>query len=115
MFRALKSFARAPLIPQQPPYAIVPMATFRSYAPAEGPRDPQSPKQKERVSSKNESSGTGAPSTDEIAHSDAAYSGSGADPHESSKKIEKENNAEGGMQGTAADPHASKPPKGTSQ
>jgi len=115
MFRSLRAFARTPLIPVQPPYAIVPMATFRTYAPSEEPQDPSKPKPEEKVSSKNEAGRAGAPSTDEIAHSDAAYGGAGANPQESAEKIEKETTGPGSMKSTAANPKASKPPKETSK
>jgi len=114
MLRSLKAFARAPLIPQQPPYPIVPMATFRTYAPNGAPQDPQNPKKSERVTNKNEGSVIG-PSTDEIAHSDAAYEGSEANPVESAEAIEKEKTGKGSMKATAADSKASKPPQEASQ
>ncbi|KAG8907871.1 hypothetical protein FRB99_001730 [Tulasnella sp. 403] len=115
MWRSFQAVVRAPLIPPQPPYPIVPLATFKTYAPQERPQDPQRPNPKEKISSKNEEGAAGAPSTDEIAHSDAAYSGSGPNPDESAKRLEQEKRGPGMMRQTAANPHASKPPKEASQ
>ncbi|KAG9037064.1 hypothetical protein FRB95_006918 [Tulasnella sp. JGI-2019a] len=98
-FRTLKAFARAPLIPPQPAYQVVPMATFRTYAPQSSP---------EGSNENTEQTSSGAPSTDDIAHSDGAFGGAGANPKESAKKIENEN--EGSMAHSAANPDASKPP-----
>jgi len=112
MLRSLKAFARQPLIlPPQP--IVVPMATFRTYAPVEGPQDPEKA-QNDKTSSKNEATRAGAPSTDEIAHSDAAYSGSSANPNEAAQKIEHEKTGPGSMQQSAANSNASKPPEETS-
>ncbi|KAG9001631.1 hypothetical protein FRB90_011578, partial [Tulasnella sp. 427] len=112
--RALKAFAKAPLIPPPTP-VVVPMQTFRSYASQaddQSSKGSRSSKPKEKVTSKNEQSSAGAPSTDDIAHSDAAYSGAGSNPEESAKGIEREKSQPGAMKSTPADPHVSKPPAG---
>jgi len=102
--RTLKAFARAPIIPPTPAYVVVPMATFRTYEPLRASREDEgTSKQKEQTTAS-------APSTDDIAHSDAAYSGSGPNPSESAKKIEQE--TPGSMDKSAANPKVSKPPKG---
>ncbi|KAG8910453.1 hypothetical protein FRC00_008144 [Tulasnella sp. 408] len=110
--RALKAFARAPLIPPPTP-VIVPMQTFRSYGTSQAEEQPEvDRKPREKVTSKNEQSSGGAPSTDDIAHSDAAYGGSGPNPEESAKGIEQEKSQPGGMKSTPANPKVSKPPAG---
>jgi len=111
--RYLKAFARTPLIPPPAPI-VVPMATFRSYAPTAGPRDPANPSPSEKNTHKNEQTSGESASTDDIAHSDAAYGGSGPNPQEAAKKIEHETTGPGGMKSTAANPKASKPPKESS-
>ncbi|KAG8902582.1 hypothetical protein FRC01_009539 [Tulasnella sp. 417] len=113
--RALKAFAKAPLIPPPTP-VIVPMQTFRSYgtsqAEDESSSDPKGSNSREKVTSKNEQSSGGAPSTDDIAHSDAAYAGSGPNPEESARGIEQEKSQPGGMKSTPANPKVSNPPTG---
>ncbi|KAG8851820.1 hypothetical protein FRB96_009095 [Tulasnella sp. 330] len=108
--RMLKAFARAPIIPPQPAYQVVPMATFRTYAPQSMSQDASKNEGVSQGSNQQtEQTSPGAPSTDDIAHSDGAFGGAGANPDESAKKIEKEN--EGSMESTAANSDASKPPK----
>ncbi|KAG8956007.1 hypothetical protein FRC04_006456 [Tulasnella sp. 424] len=113
--RALKAFAKAPLIPPPTP-VIVPMQTFRSYgtgrAEEQSTNDPDRHRSREKATSKNEQSSAGAPSTDDIAHSDAAYGGSGANPEESAEGIEREKSQPGGMKSTPANPKVSNPPTG---
>lgn len=113
--RALKAFAKAPLIPPPTP-VIVPMQTFRSYgtsqAEEQSTSDAKGSKSREKVTSKNEQSSGGAPSTDDIAHSDAAYGGSGPNPEESAKGIEREKSQPGDMKSTPANPKLSNPPAG---
>jgi len=103
--RTLKAFASAPIIPPPPPYAVVPMATFRTYATKAERSNAGSNKHTEQTS-------PGSPTTDDIAHSDAAYGGAGANPKESARKIQ--NEKPGTMGATAANPKVSKPPKGGS-
>jgi len=102
--RTLKAFARAPIIPPPPPYVIVPMVTFRTSAPQALPAEDK------ETSKSTEQTFAGAPSTDDIAHSDAAYDGSHANPKESAQKIEREKS--GSMGASAANPKASKPATG---
>jgi len=88
------------------------MATFRSYAPQSMPQDASKNEGFSKGSNKNtEQTSPGAPTTDDIAHSDGAFGGAGANPKESAKKIEQEK--PGSMKSTAANEDASKPPPPT--
>lgn len=60
--RTLKAIAAAPLIMPKPHTTLVPLATFGTYGPADGPKDPQKKPHKEKLTSKNEESAAGGAS-----------------------------------------------------